>query len=158
MAMAMAVAMAVAIAMAMAEAVAIQCLLTSKSVDEIQGIIHACGEGNNNNNNNSPRHHRIIIVIRLIIAHQRWHGLIHRRARVQQMMSPTHKAACPPARVARCGSSPAEGDRAVRKEKRRHFSAIYLVITDLGDQQEKRAGQYISALSFPAESEDVPLF
>jgi hypothetical protein len=36
----------VAIAMAMAEAVAIPCLLTSKSVDEIQGIIHACGEGN----------------------------------------------------------------------------------------------------------------
>ena len=112
MAMAMAVAMAVAIAMAMAEAVAIPCLLTSKchkSVDEIQGIIHACGEGNNNNNNNSPRHHRIIIVIRLIIAHQRWHGLIHRRARVQQMMSPTHKAACPPARVARWAGAGAEG-------------------------------------------------
>ena len=37
----MAVAMAVAVAVAMAEAVAIPCLLTSKSVDEIQGIIHA---------------------------------------------------------------------------------------------------------------------
>jgi hypothetical protein len=37
-------------------------------------------------------------------------------------------------------------------------SAPYLVITDLGDQQEKRVGQCISALSFPAESEDEPLF
>jgi hypothetical protein len=46
MAMAMAVAVAMAMAMAMAMAVAIPCLLTSKSVDEIQGIIHACGEGN----------------------------------------------------------------------------------------------------------------
>ena len=41
-AVAMAVAVAVAVAVAMAEAVAIPCLLTSKSVDEIQGIIHAC--------------------------------------------------------------------------------------------------------------------